>query len=453
MRAGLARRVDAAGARGGDERDAAAGRHVHDVQRAARLLREGERAADRLQLGDDRPRGEVVAHRRAPLGDGPAGERGRDRVALGVHRDRQPEPRGARHPLEQRQVVGGRELLDAARRHEGLEADDAARGQLVEPVEVARHEPAPQRDVDVRAPRRRRDLGVERGAVDGRRDRVERHVDRARRAAGGERRGAGVEALPVRAARVVEVDVRVDGAGQREQPARVDLLAPRPAAPARPPRSRRPATAMSRGPAPSTSAPRITRSALTRRARARSGRGRRARPRRPRRRPTRPGWWLTPPAQRTKSIAVPVQRGQRDRVVAGAARQADERQARAPPPPPPAGRRARRPSPPRASPAAPPTRPRGRARRRSPRARARSASTARAAHRVVGVADVERRRRRARDHVRRARPHRELPDRRHEPAGLRCPPPRPRARSSASRAGRVAPAAPSAPCPRARPGR
>ena len=151
----------------------------------------------------------------------------RDLVVLGVHGHRQAQARRALHPLQQRQVVGGLELLHAAGRHEGLEADDAPCRELVEAVAVAWDEAAPQRHVDARDARRRGNLGVEGGAVDGGRDRVERHVDRARRAAGRQRGGAGREALPVGAPGLVEVDVGVDDAGQDEQPARVELLARR----------------------------------------------------------------------------------------------------------------------------------------------------------------------------------------------------------------------------------
>jgi hypothetical protein len=83
----LARRVHAARPRLGDERDAAAGRDVHDVQRAAGLLGEQQRAADRLDLGDRRARAHVVAYAGPALAAGAGGEAARDRVALGVHGD------------------------------------------------------------------------------------------------------------------------------------------------------------------------------------------------------------------------------------------------------------------------------------------------------------------------------------------------------------------------------
>ena len=79
-----------------------------------------------------------------------------------MHGDRQPEPRRALHALEQRHVVGGLEVVDPARAHERLEADDAALGQLVEPVEVARNEATPETEVDERPASRGLELEVER---------------------------------------------------------------------------------------------------------------------------------------------------------------------------------------------------------------------------------------------------------------------------------------------------
>ena len=68
--------------------------------------------------------------------------------------------------------------------------------------------------------------------VDRARRRVERHVEEQRAAAGRQRAAAGRRAFPLGAARLVEVQVHVDQAGQHEQAARIDLLARRPAAPA-----------------------------------------------------------------------------------------------------------------------------------------------------------------------------------------------------------------------------
>ena len=95
----------------------------------------GEEAAPSTS---DRPR------RRAPASSRT------DRRVLGVHRHGQAEPRGAAHAVVQRERVAGLEVVVAAVGHERLEADDAALGQLLHPLEVPRHEPAPEREVDVR---------------------------------------------------------------------------------------------------------------------------------------------------------------------------------------------------------------------------------------------------------------------------------------------------------------
>ena len=88
---------------------------------------------------------------------------------------------------------------------------------------VAGDEPAPEAEVDERRSAGRRDLEVERGAVDRRRRRVQRHVEEARATTGGEGRGAGRESLPLGPARIVEVDVRIDDAGEDVEAGGVDL--------------------------------------------------------------------------------------------------------------------------------------------------------------------------------------------------------------------------------------
>ena len=220
MRAGLAGGIDAAAARLGHRGDPLGDRDVDDVQRAAGLLGELERALDGGQLGGRRSR-------RGPLLPAPVARRAQLRRALGVDGDGEAERGGALHAGAERVVVDRLEVVDPRVAHERLEADHAAGGELVEAVEVAGHEPAPQREVHGRAAGRRGDLGVEGGAVDGGRVGVERHLDAGGGAARGERGGARRPALPVGAARVVEVHVGVDRPREDVQPARVDLRARR----------------------------------------------------------------------------------------------------------------------------------------------------------------------------------------------------------------------------------
>ena len=244
-----------------------------------------------------------------------------------------------RHALVERHVVGVRELVDAAVGHERLEADDAALGELLEVVEVAGHEAAPEAVVDARRGSRGRSLASNAAPsiVGGRR--VQRHVEERREAARGQRRGAGLQPFPVRAARLVEVHVRVEAAraaraarsrrARRRAPASSGAIA----AIARRAR-RRPRASVPRrhdGPAAHDQVELTPRSS-----------SRIARPRSPGRRRPRStdssGWWLMPPAQRTKSIATSVTRGHRHRVVAGAAGQLADGARRSPRRPRPRGR-------------------------------------------------------------------------------------------------------------------
>ena len=95
VRARLAGHVDAALARRGDERHAAAAGHVDDVQRAAGVLGERDRAPDRLELGDHGPRLEPVARARAARARRSARRSRRARRRAGPAARRSPCPRRA----------------------------------------------------------------------------------------------------------------------------------------------------------------------------------------------------------------------------------------------------------------------------------------------------------------------------------------------------------------------
>ncbi len=228
MRARLTRHVCPTRARGCDEPNAAATGDVDDVERTAGFGRQLERARDRLELRGDRTRRQVVAHRRAALGDGSRREPARELRALCVHRHGQAEGGGTCHAGEQRLVVGRREVLHPGGAHERLEAHDATSCQLVEAVDVSGNEPAPQREVDDRDARGGGDLEVERGAVERRRTRIERHVAERGRAPSREGCRSVSEPLPLRAPRVVEVDMDVHGAGEHVQTVRENRLPRRP---------------------------------------------------------------------------------------------------------------------------------------------------------------------------------------------------------------------------------
>lgn len=81
---------------------------------------------------------------------------------------------------------------------------------------VAGHGAAPEADVDEGLVARDGLLLLERGDVDRRRDGVQRHVDDGGHAAGGRGAGGGREALPLRAAGLVDVHVGVDQAGDHD---------------------------------------------------------------------------------------------------------------------------------------------------------------------------------------------------------------------------------------------
>ena len=97
-----------------------------------------------------------------------------------------------------------------------LEAEHAGSRERLELAGVARHDAAPEPDVDLTAPAPRRALRVERRDRRRGRDAVERHVDERRDAAGRGRARRRVESFPFGPARLVDVHVRVDEAGHHD---------------------------------------------------------------------------------------------------------------------------------------------------------------------------------------------------------------------------------------------
>ncbi len=229
VRAGLAGDVDALCSRLGDEPHARGARDVDDVQGTPGFLRQLERSADRTELGHDRPRVEVVAERDASLRNRPRREPRRQLRVLGVHCDGEPELCGTRHPRAECLVVRHHKVVDAGRTHERLEADDAAIGELVEAVYRPGHEPSPEGEVDDRSLVCGGKLEVEGRAVDRRRARIQRHVDERRRPSRCQRAGRVGKSLPVAAAGIVAMHVRVDNPGEDVETGRVDRLRGRPA--------------------------------------------------------------------------------------------------------------------------------------------------------------------------------------------------------------------------------
>ncbi len=141
-----------------------------------------------------------------------------------MHTDECVEPR--RHfQSDREQAVGhAMKVLDAAVAHECLESDDAAPGERRQLREVFGNHPTPETEVDECLPGRDGDFCIEGW---GRRRRwmgVERHFEYRGDAAARRTARSGLPALPLGAARLVEVDVAVDHAGKHYQSAGIDDL-------------------------------------------------------------------------------------------------------------------------------------------------------------------------------------------------------------------------------------
>src|SRR5690606_24701721 len=120
-------------------------------------------------------------------------------------------------------AAGSGENSDSRVDHEGLETADALGDQPVHVLLRPGYHPAPERHVTCDGRPRRGPLLVQGGDGDGRRDRVEGHVDDRCRAAGDRGSGGGGETLPLRPSRLVDVDVAVDEAGEDDQVTEVDV--------------------------------------------------------------------------------------------------------------------------------------------------------------------------------------------------------------------------------------
>ena len=190
------------------------GGDVDEVKGRARLLGEEERAPHRLDFGDHRAGLEVVAHALFAPAPRDFGEAAGEFVALGVGGDDPAPASGEAHSFVEREVVGGGKLVEATVGHECLETDHTGFGQAFEVAEVQRGQPTPQREVDQGFLLAEPGLFLKALTGEQRRRGVEGHVEKGGRAARRERPGASLEALPVGAARLVEVDVGIDDAGK-----------------------------------------------------------------------------------------------------------------------------------------------------------------------------------------------------------------------------------------------
>ena len=125
--------------------------------------------------------------------------------------------------IEQRHVIGARELGQTRVAHERLESDDSPLGHVGHVRHGAGHQPAPQREVCNGRGLERGAFAIELAHVHRAWGRIERHVEEERAAAGRKRAASRRTAFPVRPAGLVEVQVHVDQARHHQQAAGIDL--------------------------------------------------------------------------------------------------------------------------------------------------------------------------------------------------------------------------------------
>ena len=141
---------------------------------------------------------------------------GRRRLgAFRVDQQRRAEPAQDAQRLLHLPGAHRREVVGPGVGEETLEAEHAGLVERRELAEVPRHGPAPETDVHVAAAIGRCSFGLQGVRADGGGHAVQRHVDQGGDPAGGGRPGRGREALPLGVARLADVHVRVDQAGQQ----------------------------------------------------------------------------------------------------------------------------------------------------------------------------------------------------------------------------------------------
>jgi len=139
--------------------------------------------------------------------------------AFGMHPEHRAQAGQPAQAPEQRGIIDSREFIQAAGRHERLEGHHAVLVKLVEILEVTADIAAPVAVVDHRMRRHGVPFDAQRGAIERRRVVVQGHVQHCSDATGSRRAGAGGIALPMRAARFVQMDVAVHQTRQQVQPA------------------------------------------------------------------------------------------------------------------------------------------------------------------------------------------------------------------------------------------
>ena len=192
------------------------------VDGCAGLAGQQQRAADWLHFRERRPGAgpgaRIALAGRLRLCSEGSGEA----VALGV----QPDDHSQLGPAPERAVEGSVVhagiAVQARVAHERLRSDHPAGVQLPQLPQIGGHDAAPQTVVHDGPVGDGRRLEGQAGAVQGGRIVVERHVQEGGDPAGGGRGAAGGVPLPVGAARLVEMDVAVDQAGQQQPAAGVD---------------------------------------------------------------------------------------------------------------------------------------------------------------------------------------------------------------------------------------
>src|SRR5262249_6863057 len=116
-----------------------------------------------------------------------------------------------------------RKLIDAAGYQKALETKNSRFPQTAELQYIAGNDPAPESGIDVQLAFCLADFFPIRGFRRCCRNAVERHLDQCCDAARGRRLGSSLKAFPLRAARLIDMHMRIDNTRHHNEFARVVL--------------------------------------------------------------------------------------------------------------------------------------------------------------------------------------------------------------------------------------
>src|SRR5436189_3350942 len=128
--------------------------------------------------------------------------------------NRQPKPSGLAQPFQEGEIISPRKLIQSGMTKECLEPDDTAIRELGHLQNISGNDTAPDREIRHTCGLERADFSIEFTSIHRAGNGIERHIEKQRTTARGERAAARGTALPLGVTRLIEVNMNIDGSGK-----------------------------------------------------------------------------------------------------------------------------------------------------------------------------------------------------------------------------------------------